>query len=648
MAGGFCLPSELTLPFKKALKDGTLDPVKLSEMDSATRHAEFAKLMGDGNAKEVNALFESKLLLKNQQAGMIAWAKSVADLKPTVMRDIVTKINKLDKVLSPADAKSFLADLAAKKMGTSVTLEEATKITELAKTAQAARDAKTEALSGMSNDALIAANNLRDYVSSLKPIGPIHSILRNISITGRNFLLMNPSTPLKTAEGQFTNSAMDLLTRRLSSMSLRGDNPVLVKQGNAEAWQTFLKTGDNTAAMQSLDDVGKLGEGKNFEAPKGMVDTNPVLKAGEAATRLLAKATTKVAIDWEHSYTFTKFYQKAFFDATNVLTSTIARSEGKLGAEAVARSAEIFKDAARIKPETDTGALVRMEAQKQAARVTSTNNTVVSAMATAAKKMLNDVGDKYVGGLKVGDYLIPIAKIPANILANGIENAGPGIPMGIYDIVKGRQLIASEDLQTRYQGLAQFSNGVQRLGRTIGVLTTAAYIVNQMTPQDFKQDPIYGTNYVKIAGVWVNGEYINAVSPALAGMMMVKQKSQAGQGLPATAAQYVAGTIAGLKEAPGVNELASLYKAASTPDASKGIEKYAQTFFTSRGEPAFIKSLLSGTPIQNLFFGSTGVQTEQQLQDKATAKSQAAAKTRAANKVTGSKLHAPTIKAPKI
>lgn len=140
----FCLPKELTNKFLAALKEGQLEPGRLSEMTSAERRAEFAKVVGEGEAKEVNALFESKLLLKNQKAGMITWAKSVGGLTPQALKDTISKIEKLDKVLNPSEQDAFLHDLAEKKLGIDVSVEEAGRISELAKEAQTAKSAIPE------------------------------------------------------------------------------------------------------------------------------------------------------------------------------------------------------------------------------------------------------------------------------------------------------------------------------------------------------------------------------------------------------------------------------------------------------------------------------------------------------------------------
>lgn len=127
--------------FKTKLKDGTIDPAKLSGMTSEERRSLFSNVVGEGNAKQVNALFESKLLLKNQQQGIINWAKKTAGLKPEALRDLLSRVDRMTKVLQPGEEKQFLEDLAEKKLGTHVTSEEASKIAELAKEAQTAKSA---------------------------------------------------------------------------------------------------------------------------------------------------------------------------------------------------------------------------------------------------------------------------------------------------------------------------------------------------------------------------------------------------------------------------------------------------------------------------------------------------------------------------
>lgn len=607
----FCLPKELTQPFLDALDSGKLDIDKLASPDTSSevRRAEIAKVVGDDNAKEISALFESKLLLKDQEAGLIRAIKSIGGLNPETEKSFINKVLKFDRVLDPSDEKKFLSDVVAQKMGTQLTSAEWDKITGLAQKAQVARELPTKNMSGVSDEYLKAADDLRDYTESLKPISAGLSIGKNAAIIARNNLLLNGATPLKSIEGQIVNSVMDMASRRIGSFSLTGENFSLAREANAEAWKTFRATGRNTAAMESLEDVGKLGEGKRFDQPSGMVNASKPVQMAESLVRNVAKYSNKVAIDWEHNIAFTKFYQKAFFDMGNVFSSNIARTEGLKGVAAKTRAAEIFKDSVRIKPQTDVGAMVRLESQKQAARITSTNDTYTARLALGVKDALN----KSVSGL--GDALMPIAKIPANIIWNGIENAGVGIPEGVIDIFKGRAKIQSSDFATRYEGMAQYANGIQKVARTVGTISAAAYFASQLTKNDFKTDP-YGNHFVKIGNTWIDTEYISAISPALSGMMTIRQNAKPSDGVLDTGAQYIAGAAEGLKGAPGVGDLEELVNSITNSNYAKGIQKYATTFFTSRGVPAFIPNLLSKNPARGFFLGAEGAQTQAEVEKR--------------------------------
>lgn len=173
-----CLPKEIATQFKQALKSGEIDPQKLSDMSSDERRSFFEDIVGKDNAKDVNALFESKLLLKDQQAGIINWAKEVSGMKPEVQRDIISRVNKLETVLNPADLKSFLKDLASKKVGTDVTPEEAQEISRLAKEASQTKALRNE---NPNSENILKYGQAKDafgsYLDSIKP-NPENSITK--------------------------------------------------------------------------------------------------------------------------------------------------------------------------------------------------------------------------------------------------------------------------------------------------------------------------------------------------------------------------------------------------------------------------------------------------------------------------------------
>ena len=135
----WCLTTENTTKIKKALKNRDIDPFKLAAMTSLERRTFLEKFVGD-SAKQVNALFESKLLLKNQKRGYQTWAKKVAGITPQVRRDLLSRIERMEKVLDPKEEEQFLQDLVSARLRIGVTQEEAKKISDLSKKVVELRD----------------------------------------------------------------------------------------------------------------------------------------------------------------------------------------------------------------------------------------------------------------------------------------------------------------------------------------------------------------------------------------------------------------------------------------------------------------------------------------------------------------------------
>ena len=127
----FCIPKNLADAFKSKIISGEITPQKLHDMDSQARNEYFSGFLGKQNAKQVNALLESKFLLKGWQAGVLRWAKEVAGMKPEVKRDLISRVEKMTKILKPEELKGFYNDLAEKKLGIGVTADEAAKIADL-------------------------------------------------------------------------------------------------------------------------------------------------------------------------------------------------------------------------------------------------------------------------------------------------------------------------------------------------------------------------------------------------------------------------------------------------------------------------------------------------------------------------------------
>lgn len=242
----YCLNKNLAETFLKKIKDGEIDPQKLSEMSSQERNDFFSTFMGEKHAEKTNALFESKLLLKNQQEGLVNWAKQITGLKPEAKRDLLSRIEKMDKLLTPENEKSFLNDLASQRLGISVTMDEAATIADLAKNV-----ATSKAAIQKGGDRLEYGRALvefGDYVSNLK------NEAKKLTVEDLK------AKPLETAV-QASKKAVVATAGFAKSIKATFDNSVIGRQGLKTIFSKpdiWLKN-----SAQSFVDIVKVFGGKD-------------------------------------------------------------------------------------------------------------------------------------------------------------------------------------------------------------------------------------------------------------------------------------------------------------------------------------------------------------------------------------------------
>jgi len=232
----FCLIPSVAEKFKQDIISGKVNPEKLSEMTSKERHAFFVESLGEGNAAPLNALFESKLLLKNKQAGMVSWAKKVLGENTPAGKDIISKIERMDKILSPSEEKAFLEDLASQKLGTHITYDEASKITDLSKKIEETKAALDKGGDRMEYGRAVV--NLQNYVADLKGEANKFSLAELRNTPGKAFV-----------------KGVSEVAGNAKAIKASMDNSAIFRQG----WKTLL-TNPNTwqkNARQSFVDLVK-------------------------------------------------------------------------------------------------------------------------------------------------------------------------------------------------------------------------------------------------------------------------------------------------------------------------------------------------------------------------------------------------------
>jgi len=132
-----------------------LNTLRLSEL---VESISFPKLI----SPKTNALLNSSAFY---------FTKQVSGLKPEVKRDLMSKIERMDKVLSASEESKFLEDLAEKRLGVGVSFEESKKILEMSNAVKEARELVDETSKVGSKSRLdygLKYTILKDYVGQLK------------------------------------------------------------------------------------------------------------------------------------------------------------------------------------------------------------------------------------------------------------------------------------------------------------------------------------------------------------------------------------------------------------------------------------------------------------------------------------------------
>jgi hypothetical protein len=231
---------------------------------------------------------------------------------------------------------------------------------------------------------------------------------------------------------------------------------------------------------------------------------------------------------------------------------------------------------------------------------TWTDSSWASKTSEGIRKLLND----RTGDLRMGDYLLPFVKTPANVISTGMDYAGLGVPKAIVEVVNGMR---AGDLgsSARTQKIAR---DLVRSG--IG-LTAAVIIASQLNDDDFVgvYDParaqIEGLrgapaeNSIRIGNKWISVDWFGPLAIPLTSIMYAKKYGKAGQS--EMAYQYGKGVISQIGKLPGIADAADYYRAnaykkdQTLEEMTGATADYLTSQIYSRLVPSFLSDFAKAT-----------------------------------------------------
>ncbi len=501
------------------------------------------------NAEGLSELIQQKLILKNRIRGIELLRDKINEMGKYspgrvegAKEDIAQyKQKNLERVMSPKEHQNFLSSLAGRIVGTDLTREQAKTVFDQSKNIE---DLKVEAaknpkyMQGTTVELEKAKQELGKYINSLANDSQTKLIFNDAAKIYRDAFI-GVKTGVKTTAIGGMNVGIDFLTRRLTNLDTigKGVDLSLKTQFIKDNMEIGIKTGENSALNDGENSFGAL------DYSKGNAIDLSSRKGASKVTGMAAKAAEIVAIDVLHRAPMLVNSSLNMADALDKWSASASKVTGE-------KVNDVFKDAARVNPETETGKIVRNRAQQEVFRALSINDTWLSRGALKIKSLLN------TGGTHIGDYILPMAKVPSNVIANQLENFGGGIYTGPKEIWQGmkelKTLKESGKAGTAdgVSAIFKIRNGTQTLMRTTGVMLTAYLITMGLQKKDYKSDQ-YGNYYLHVNGHWISTQAFGPASIAIDGMADAKT------GNTGAVWDYAKAGLTGASQAPVVSDMSS-------------------------------------------------------------------------------------------
>ena len=603
MATKFCLPVVIADEMKKAARLGKFKIADLYDMESKARQDEFATVVDRETAKAINTAFEeaiSKKTIPAQQRALKAWAEHTfkgKENKPK-FNDVITKINNLEKegLLTPESEKAFLSDFIEKKLGASITTEEAKFIVEKSKKMEQSFSKIKDnfGIPGVDDkghmEYLLHRREMDNYLDSLTPSSNLRVITSTIA---RGNMLLRIASTLVNINSNNIEGAIGAIVRRFSERTIKGDNTQEIGKYIKFNAEIFRKTGYDLSRMVSIESGKKiLGEESANSQGKGLV---------HAAGRWYEDKVFNLSQGLPDNAAASA----AFADRSDLMATRLVRHAGLKGENAKKRGLEIIQDSMRIEPQTKEGALVRQISRIDAERSTNTDKRILAEKLLKFRQILN------IGDLRFGDMNIPFVKTTANAIQSSLETSGITVaPKAIANMIKMVKLVREGESwgEASKESFSGFGETMVRAG--LG--TIAAFLIaNAVKKEDYvgiyplsgKERELFGLKNSPANSIRINGKYysLDWFGPMAAPLIGFLNAKKYGTDIPNSLFFYGQGAGYQILKAPGVDYIyksidslkgyLTSQKGTTPKEIGLDLANYSVDFIKSRFIPGFAQTI---------------------------------------------------------
>lgn len=483
-----------------------------------------------------------------------------------------------------AALKAILEDFVTEKLNIKASSEEIKAINVKAQKIEAAQAKLGDGLGVPTRtkeniDFFKAKKEMDDYLQELNPSSKLRVATGTI---GRGMMLASVKSPILNIGSNIEIGLTEGLGRRIAAGTLKGTDSGLAKDYIKMVNSVYQKTGYDLSRMMELADNGAGGS---------RVLDDVVHAQGKGATRKVGRVVEDVVFKQLMGAPDVASGAIHFADSVNL--NALKFAKGNTG-----KAKTIMEDAMRIEPITPEGAALRQQAILDAQVATWTNKSWASSASLGVRKILNDMS----GDARLGDFLLPFIKTPANVISTGLDYAGMGIPKALVDTVKAIRTGNMKDqafIQSTSRNLIRSGLGIT------GALVIAANLdensfVGAYDPSRSQIEALKNSheNSIKIGNKWISTDWFGPLAVPLNGMMYARKYGNGKGELSYQYAKGSASTVLGLPGVKDVTDFAAKQKqqqGQSAGDTGQGVVNYATSQLFSRFVPSLLGDIASGT-----------------------------------------------------